>query len=601
MGAAMRAASLAALCSFSYAVSALQVPLSLPLQRHQNWENLDDAPSPNGTSHLIFDTVNNLLQHWPNTRYRQGHNIVPGTIAVGNLLFHGRADPFLPIIPEWTATDPEHAYHFCGSPGIPRRPKPDPDNPPPPSQPHLPQGPGCWQLTLVAKRPLKVIYFDGSSAANLKDGTLDTQDMLAWGTPSPERWLDERQRLDDLCAWGKEFGVDGFVRMEMDFEVMLCEFQTTVDLVAADYLASWFTPDDPDDELVGSLSDPRAGRRAMPHPLAPSPSEQPFLVSPEAPGLQGLSIPVRIAADVIKFSTLQAGAWHNHFPGDLRITVDYTKLISFYDTSLVPSLRLAEERWDHRAGAISQADAERAIRRLEDGLRLPGSGSGIDWRALYRGVVDRWAERLETLRYMLEGETDLVLVQRHLRIMLTPYIRESVRPLAALNSSTDSGWAAPIWPVCATRFTASIRSTPDLLDAMTPGEHTLLRAVDDTTREICRQVVRMWSWGVEAGLDRLLSAPSIPSSSFSTPSVKTRWLAETHALMAWLDWPVWVKCDPACSVEQTCYLPTWPYFMTRINRHPTDEERRKAAWRTPQPRCIRLWEPYDNLRESNEL
>jgi len=31
-----------------------------------------DGPRANLTSHLIFDTVSSLLQHWPNTRYRNG-------------------------------------------------------------------------------------------------------------------------------------------------------------------------------------------------------------------------------------------------------------------------------------------------------------------------------------------------------------------------------------------------------------------------------------------------------------------------------------------------------------------------------------------------
>jgi hypothetical protein len=34
--------------------------------------NLDDPPHPNATGHFVFETVNSLLQHWPNTRYRNG-------------------------------------------------------------------------------------------------------------------------------------------------------------------------------------------------------------------------------------------------------------------------------------------------------------------------------------------------------------------------------------------------------------------------------------------------------------------------------------------------------------------------------------------------
>jgi hypothetical protein len=34
--------------------------------------NLDALPNVNETGHLVFDTVNSFLQHWPNTRYRNG-------------------------------------------------------------------------------------------------------------------------------------------------------------------------------------------------------------------------------------------------------------------------------------------------------------------------------------------------------------------------------------------------------------------------------------------------------------------------------------------------------------------------------------------------
>ena len=35
------------------------------------WD-LNISPSLNSTSHLVFDSVGSLLQHWTNTRYRNG-------------------------------------------------------------------------------------------------------------------------------------------------------------------------------------------------------------------------------------------------------------------------------------------------------------------------------------------------------------------------------------------------------------------------------------------------------------------------------------------------------------------------------------------------
>jgi hypothetical protein len=54
---------------------------------------------------------------------------------------------------------------------------------------------------LGSHETVESLYFDGSSAANFRDaGTLEAQDLFVWGKFDPERWVDERERIDDLCA-----------------------------------------------------------------------------------------------------------------------------------------------------------------------------------------------------------------------------------------------------------------------------------------------------------------------------------------------------------------------------------------------------------------
>ena len=53
-----------------------QIPLQLePYSSHISW-NFSEKPSPDSKSHIIFDNVNSFLQHWTNTRYRNGQIIV---------------------------------------------------------------------------------------------------------------------------------------------------------------------------------------------------------------------------------------------------------------------------------------------------------------------------------------------------------------------------------------------------------------------------------------------------------------------------------------------------------------------------------------------
>ena len=171
----------------------------------QEW-NL--PPSPNSTHHLIFNSVSGLLQRWSNTLRRNGaldfyrsrvnvslhslltlgHSLVPATVPKGTILYHGRADSRMPDGPDWLAFDVEHAYLFCRGTG--------------------------YVISLQAKRDLRLVYFDGSSAAKMKDGPLDSQDVIAWGRPQPDKYFVERERINALCDWGRSFGLDGFVRME---------------------------------------------------------------------------------------------------------------------------------------------------------------------------------------------------------------------------------------------------------------------------------------------------------------------------------------------------------------------------------------------------
>ncbi|KAJ7513170.1 hypothetical protein B0H11DRAFT_1948856 [Mycena galericulata] len=557
--------------------TAIQVPFQTVLPNtgisdpNSRWEDLSVAPDTNGTAHLIFDTVNSLLQHWPNTRYRNGHNIVPGTVPVGTLLYHGRGDSHLPTAPDWAAVNPEHSFPFCGSifGGL------KDDN----------TTMGCWHLTLATTRPLRVLYLDGSSASNMKDGTLDTQDLLLWGKVHPERWLEERARIDGLCAWGKDLGIDGFLRMEMDFEIMLCDFHDGVKLISADFLAAWWpaswktplwTPPTQDDALY--------------------PRTEPDSADPWPP------MNITFVSGVLTAQIVRSSSQHDRYPGEPRVVLDLARLVSFYDTALVPSLvphHAATVRWDHRLQNISAADVTAVTARLRAAL-AEGPGSGVDWRTLYRVVLDRYADRLEMLQYLLNTTTPANAgerartVQIQLRVMLTPYILYSARP--DLEDGGDA-WAAPVWRACATRHTAHIHA----MDAqLTPSERTLLAALEGTNTEICRVVVRMWTAGVRAGLDAFIPRDGQHTTSNADKqdadplmALLREWEAATQDLMAWLDWSVWVKCRPACAFEELCYLPTWPWFWA--GKRGWDEDDEEYSWKRPQPRCIRQVEPFSRL------
>ncbi|KAF8556590.1 hypothetical protein OG21DRAFT_1495412 [Imleria badia] len=538
----LRSPSWYLLTAFLFHAFAAQVPFH---SSHAEWQpatlsdedlgdwSLNAVPNPNSTDHLVFETVHSLLQLWPNTRMRNGHAIVPGIIPKGTLLYHGRSSNVLSTSHEWFATDPEHSYIYCGN-------TPEAE---------------CWQFTLATTRLLKVVYFDGSSAVKMEDGTLDTQDLLLWGETRGSEMKEEMRRIKDFCKWGKKYGLDAFVRMQIDFEVMLCDLTSGVRVISSSNLVS-----------------------------------------------RMIQWPQKIRLQVTMFELMNAGSWHSHFPGETRVQLNLAGLVTFYDTQLAPSLipiRAGQERWDHRVQNISSEDLSAAKARLEDALTRPeGLSSGIDWATLIQVIIDRYARRLELVRYLLSARTtnpDDVLdlankTQHQLRVMLTPY-------LPFLSASTDPpdetkpDWATPVFRLCATTHTYSMDSE---LPFMTVSEKSILQAVRGTTREICRMVTKMWIAGVHAGLDPLLNTKEYPDIARVT-HLRNAWIEDLSNLMAWLDWSEWVKCDPACGPEEACYLPTWPFgfpggdkipYVGTISPPVTDE------WIRPQPKCIRRVAPY---------
>jgi hypothetical protein len=158
---------------------------------------------------------------------------------------------------EWLAFEIEHAEMFAQPfpGGRPRRP----GRPEHPERPERPGEPGdgpppppfevSWSETVDeirsmddddepdysrgylhiyrTTRPLtKLVYIDGMSAGKTTMGTLDTQDYLLRNITDGDNGpaFSDFKRGRDLCDLDAEWEFEGFVRMEMGFEIIFCEF-----------------------------------------------------------------------------------------------------------------------------------------------------------------------------------------------------------------------------------------------------------------------------------------------------------------------------------------------------------------------------------------
>ena len=269
--------------------------------------------------------------------------------------------------------------------------------------------------------------------------------------------------------------------------------------------------------------------------LPPQPKPDP------PPGWRG-SLP----GDILTyFAAHVSGSWHDRAPGETRVNLDYAGLVTFYDPTLssLVEARQGKDRLHYRLKGISPADTERVHAELRSVLtRRQGTGSGVDWGSIAQVVTDRYANRLEYLRFLLSQNATSIFtdaaeqagaVRAQLLLMLVPYITtEDVPP--QLPASANASWAVPVMRRCAMTLTPRIP-----LGMLTPQEVRIHAAVEGTLREICRRLTLLWLefFDVE-GESEAKAAEAI--------EVGGRHVDE---LMNWLDWSLWLRCEPACGLE----------------------------------------------------
>jgi hypothetical protein len=315
--------------------------------------------------------------------------------------------------------------------------------------------------------------------------------------------------------------------MTQHSEIMICDFNAGMELVTESKVI-------PHDDRVHHLLSGLVNlfHRAPPPRLPPgTPLELP-------PGWRGSSR----SAVSSGFEVFNSGTRHNRFPGETRVKVDYSRVVSFFDTALssLVEARTGKSKDEFRLDEISEADIQHVRDQLADMFTRDGQGSGIDWGSVTQVIVDRYGKRLELLRYILENPeskrntTERVAEARsQVLIMLTPYMLTSAIP-PNLTGPVDRSWVDPVVKHCASTHTAW---APETL--LTPQEKVIKGGIEDVLSRICSVLGDIWTDAFDSEkaeikeLERFLE----------------KWESDIIELMDWLDWSIWLKCNPPCGPE----------------------------------------------------
>ncbi|KAE8164019.1 hypothetical protein BDV40DRAFT_261603 [Aspergillus tamarii] len=185
----------------------------------------------------IFNAIHSSMRQWGSSLHHNGMSFFLATVPEGTQLYHGNSSPDPVNGTEWLAFEPEHAMVFA-------RPH---HGPPPGKGPHkrsqipLQQGPQesgkdqekdqdkpGYLHTYTAAKDLRLLYLDGMSAAKTVNGTLDSQDRILLRDALEGRpGMLEKERAELICRMARDNyqgRLDGVIRMEAGFEIILCDF-----------------------------------------------------------------------------------------------------------------------------------------------------------------------------------------------------------------------------------------------------------------------------------------------------------------------------------------------------------------------------------------
>lgn len=218
----------------------------------------NETTAPRNANH-IFNAIYATMRHRASWLYPNGMSFYLATVPRGTQFYHGTGSPNPVSGVEWLAFEPEHALGFAHrSERPPNHHRPGQGQ----QRKHAPEDLAQQPLelehgddsvdalagylhTYVTARDLRLLYLDGMSGIKSYSGTLEAQDRILFNdsigadvVPILENGIggppDEQERAILACKMAREIWndrIDGLIRTEGDFEIILCNFERDLEVV----------------------------------------------------------------------------------------------------------------------------------------------------------------------------------------------------------------------------------------------------------------------------------------------------------------------------------------------------------------------------------
>lgn len=523
---------------------------SSPLELFRQYPiDLDNATA-------VFNTVNGALKQKHANIHPVGVSFIPAYLPPNTLMYHSTGSPELPSLFEWVAMDYEFSYSFAhfprgkarddrwpppkdgpGGPGAPPKQSianvESDDSLPPPPRPNFPFHGRSFLYTLRNTEPLdKLIYLDGALAAKTNTGEMDQQLLLS-RQQDPDQRVNERAAAQRICQWGKPFGLQGVIRLEIGFEIILCDFYDKIELVSNVTLH--------DTALLGNL-----------------PEEPPVAHTDlEKKRMSLMDIWQKMGG----IDWLEAGS--RVYEGESRILLDFSKLVTPLNKTYIDS-----DPYKRRINKLPANLNDDIIAQLQSNLK-----DGVNpykktnWQAVTESVANKFAP------YLLDLNNTLVLFDYELNSGdlgsavenatqgITKTLYNFIRRYSDNNNDDWGDNRANFLQLAIADY---VHHTYELSSEL---EVLIFSSVYKVATEVLSTLYDLFGLAREAIPDFY-----VEPTEEHYHKLRDELLREKEALsqlLAKLAWPKFIGCSKVCGWDEVCYVPSWgpsPFWGSKNHR-----------------------------------
>jgi len=410
---------------------------------------------------------------------------------------------------------------------------------------------------------------------------------------------NESARAHELCAFVNHLRIDGIVRMDAGFELLVCDYDAA-GIVSSFTSNLTFPGQDARDSDPDLPKDPN---RSPPHGFGNWHSEQ------------------------NSWEWFRSSTWHygSSISGggstrERRVQLDMCGFMTYYSPKLkslsgqhhggIQNKETYQNGWGlrrgHRLLSISVEDTQTMRTWIEKSMTPGGKCSGVEWQALTETIVDQHGTRAREIAAVFEraNEPEWTTPRKIIKVHeLSHAILHSYLEYPAIVGKSFQEIENQTLARCSSIYT-------DYIDKGQFNEFEML--IRDSTKlvleSLCKWEWELYVWSEARTTNQLNNLESATRQfSFKDKDAELNLYGQkTKNIMKWIGWDLWEGCERMCnwdvrtsfssmrskanSTEELCYIPMWPVVYAPHQRQggiyagePLDEDQLRDFF---APKCI---------------